>query len=191
MPDKEGDVVRVSDDRLAEISKKAERQQSSDATTMGRISTVWLNTADVLAMVAELTRFRSSGEYRAGVETAARICDEDAETLKADYERATKSRPASLVAIRFGARMDEARNLANSIRALAPAGGAGEVEKLVEALKFYADPEVYHGCAFMFDRPTGGFDGDFSKDHGHEHYKRAMPGKTARAALRSYKGGEK
>lgn len=52
-----------------------------------------------------------------------------------------------------------------------------------EALEFYADPEVYHGCAFMFDRPTGGFDEDFSDDHGHGGYDREMPGKRARAAL--------
>jgi hypothetical protein len=50
---------------------------------------------------------------------------------------------------------------------------------LTEALAFYADPETYHACGFMFDRPTGGFD----EDHGHEDYDRPMPGKRARQAL--------
>lgn len=57
------------------------------------------------------------------------------------------------------------------------------VEVLIEALGFYADPETYHACGFMFDRPTGGFDEDFDEDHGHEDYDRPMPGKKAREAL--------
>ena len=60
---------------------------------------------------------------------------------------------------------------------------AAEIEKLREALEMYADPAFYHGCAFMFDRPTGGFDEDFSLDHGDENYDYEKPGKLARAAL--------
>lgn len=58
-----------------------------------------------------------------------------------------------------------------------------ERELLRDAVKFYADEGVYHGCSFSFDRPTGGFDDDFSLDAGSE-YDRPMPGKRAREALR-------
>jgi hypothetical protein len=51
------------------------------------------------------------------------------------------------------------------------------------ALEFYADPETYHAIAYAFDRPCGAFTEDFSEDHGNPFYDRAMPGKTARAAL--------
>lgn len=54
---------------------------------------------------------------------------------------------------------------------------------LIDALAFYADPETYHACSFLFDRPTGGFDEDFDEDHGHPDYGRPMPGKRARTAL--------
>lgn len=54
---------------------------------------------------------------------------------------------------------------------------------LREALEFYADPEVYHGVAFMFDPPGGGWKEDFSEDHGNSFYERPMPGMRARAAL--------
>lgn len=57
------------------------------------------------------------------------------------------------------------------------------IEDLEKALDFYADPETYHGCSFMFDRPTGGFDEDFSNNHGHEDYDRPMPGQKARDVL--------
>ena len=59
----------------------------------------------------------------------------------------------------------------------------GEVGRLEEALEFYADPETYHGCSFLFDRPTGGFDEDLSEDHGNWKYEYAKPGKLARATL--------
>jgi hypothetical protein len=58
-----------------------------------------------------------------------------------------------------------------------------ENERLREALEFYADPETYHAIAFLEERPCGNFMDDFSEDHGHEDYDRAMPGKLARAAL--------
>jgi hypothetical protein len=58
-----------------------------------------------------------------------------------------------------------------------------------EALAFYADPETYHACSFLFDRPTGGFDEDFDEDHGHEDYDRPMPGKRARACIASLREG--
>jgi hypothetical protein len=62
-----------------------------------------------------------------------------------------------------------------------------ERDRLKEALEFYANPDTYFGCGFLFDRPTGGFDSDF--DEGHEDYDRPMPGKAARAALRGETGG--
>ena len=34
-----------------------------------------------------------------------------------------------------------------------------------------------------FDPPGGGFDDDFSEDHGDNFYDRPMPGRTAREAL--------
>ena len=55
--------------------------------------------------------------------------------------------------------------------------------RLADALEFYANPETYHACAFLFDPPTGGFDKDF--DDGHNGYDRPMPGKAAREALAS------
>lgn len=55
------------------------------------------------------------------------------------------------------------------------------IAALVEALRFYANPETYHAVSFLFDPPTGGFDADF--DGGHDDYNRPMPGKRARAAL--------
>ena len=58
-----------------------------------------------------------------------------------------------------------------------------QISALVEALHFYADPETYHACSFMFDRPTGGFDEDFSIDHGCADYDREMPGQLARNTL--------
>ena len=53
------------------------------------------------------------------------------------------------------------------------------IDALVE-LSLYANPSFYHACCFFFERPTGGFDEDFSFD---EDYGRDMPGKTAREAL--------
>lgn len=58
-----------------------------------------------------------------------------------------------------------------------------QVRELREALTFYADPGTYHAIGFFFDPPCGAFDDDFSEDHGDSFYKRAMPGKRARAAL--------
>lgn len=72
----------------------------------------------------------------------------------------------------------ECRGAAAALRAL-----LSEREGLRGALEFYANPETYHACGFLFDPPTGGFDEDFEVDHGHEDYPRAMPGKTARQTL--------
>lgn len=54
---------------------------------------------------------------------------------------------------------------------------------LIEALKFYADPETYHAIFIVPDNPAGAFAEDFSADHGDAFYDRPMPGATARAAL--------
>lgn len=56
-------------------------------------------------------------------------------------------------------------------------------DKLVAALKFYADPDSYFAIAFFPDRPCGDFMLDFSDDHGFNEYDRLMPGKLARATL--------
>jgi len=53
----------------------------------------------------------------------------------------------------------------------------------LDVLDFYADPETYHGVAFYFDAPCGGFDTDFDEEHGHPDYDRLMPGKRARKVL--------
>ena len=62
-----------------------------------------------------------------------------------------------------------------------------ELEAALEALRrswdvidTYGQPGFYHGCAFLFDRPTGGFDEDvsFSEEYGDQR-----PGKIAREWL--------
>ena len=70
---------------------------------------------------------------------------------------------------------------------LAVADLNAEVERLTEALYFYADPDTYFAIAFWFDPPCGDFQDDFSEDHGNSFYNRAMPGKLARAVLRGEK----
>lgn len=65
-------------------------------------------------------------------------------------------------------------------------GRADEQEKIAvlrEALEFYADPGTYHALMIWADPPCGEFIEDYSEDHGDPFYERAMPGKTARAAL--------
>ncbi len=56
-----------------------------------------------------------------------------------------------------------------------------ENERLRKAVEFYADPGQYHAIAFVFDSPCGGFADDFTEDL---EYRRPMPGKTAREALK-------
>lgn len=58
-----------------------------------------------------------------------------------------------------------------------------EIDRLRDALEFYADPETYFAVAFRFDPPTGGFDDDFDEEHGGD-FDRPMPGKLARATLK-------
>lgn len=71
------------------------------------------------------------------------------------------------------------------------------LETLLEALDFYANPDTYWACSFIFDRPTGGFDDDFSdhKEYGDfldgntpdcYYEDRERPGMTARKALREF-----
>jgi len=79
-----------------------------------------------------------------------------------------------------GCNITKAIELISSVRK----ADRNKIGTLEETLVFYADPETYHGCAFMFDKPTGGFDEDFSADHGHEDYDRSMPGQKARDILR-------
>ena len=57
------------------------------------------------------------------------------------------------------------------------------LKALIEALETYADEAFYHGCAFLFDRPTGGFDEDFDQSEDSE-YDYPKPGKLARETLR-------
>lgn len=61
-----------------------------------------------------------------------------------------------------------------------------ENAKLREALEYYADPETYHACMFLFDRPAGKFEEDFSSDHGNQDYDRPMPGAIARHILANH-----
>ena len=63
-----------------------------------------------------------------------------------------------------------------------------QLERMTEALTFYADPENYHAVMILGDRPCGLFAEDFSDDHGHEDYDRPMPGKRAREALAAPQG---
>jgi hypothetical protein len=49
-----------------------------------------------------------------------------------------------------------------------------------EALDFYADPDTYFACAFLFDPPCGAFHEDFSRVEGDTTDR---PGKRAREAL--------
>lgn len=67
--------------------------------------------------------------------------------------------------------------------------------QLIDALEFYANPDTYWACMFMFDSPTGGFDDDFSdfKEYGDfldgetpdcYYEDRERPGLAARKALR-------
>lgn len=58
-----------------------------------------------------------------------------------------------------------------------------KIEKLIEALEFYADPDSYFGIGMLADKPCGEFADDFSADHGFNQYDRPMPGKLARATL--------
>jgi hypothetical protein len=85
-------------------------------------------------------------------------------------------------------RLREVRMLVSQLRAAlsTPPQKEGQgvtLSECLDALWFYGNPETYHACVFYFDPPTGGFDGDFDKEHGHPHYDRSMPGKLARAIL--------
>ena len=59
-----------------------------------------------------------------------------------------------------------------------------KIEKLADALWFYADPDTYFAIGFFSDKPCGEFIDDFSDDHGFNQYDRAMPGKLARQVLK-------
>ena len=61
-----------------------------------------------------------------------------------------------------------------------PVKAADRIEELEKVLSLYADPGFYHGCGFHFDRPTGGFDEDFSDNDLYDYPK---PGKLARSIL--------
>jgi hypothetical protein len=60
-----------------------------------------------------------------------------------------------------------------------------EIERLREALEFYADPETYFAIACIGDPPCGDFIRDFSDDHGHPQLDGMRYGKRARAALKA------
>lgn len=51
----------------------------------------------------------------------------------------------------------------------------------IEALQLYGDPSFYHGCLFIFSRPTGGFDEDLEEVL---EYGRPMPGFHARETMK-------
>ena len=56
-----------------------------------------------------------------------------------------------------------------------------KIERLSDALAFYADPDTYFAIMFVPDSPCGGFIEDFSYD---EQYDRNMPGEFARKVLK-------
>lgn len=56
-----------------------------------------------------------------------------------------------------------------------------KIEKLADALLFYADADSYFAMSIFTDRPCGGFADDISEV---EDYGREMPGKLARETLR-------
>ena len=58
-----------------------------------------------------------------------------------------------------------------------------KIQKLKDALYFYADPDSYYGIGFMSDPPCGEFMDDFCGKHGMNQYDRPMPGKLARKTL--------
>jgi hypothetical protein len=58
-----------------------------------------------------------------------------------------------------------------------------KIQKLKDALHFYADPDSYFAIGFLADRPCGGFMDDFCDKHGIGQYDRPMPGKLARKTL--------
>ena len=68
-----------------------------------------------------------------------------------------------------------------------------EIEKLKEALAFYADPETYFAIAIIPDPPCGEFMDDFDDEYESEAYpppyNRPLPGKRARAVLREIING--
>ena len=79
---------------------------------------------------------------------------------------------------------EQNKPLPDALKAMAKAArGSASREALLDAVRFYADPESYHAIMILPDRPAGAFADDFSDDHGHEFYDREMPGKKAREVL--------
>jgi hypothetical protein len=65
-----------------------------------------------------------------------------------------------------------------------PPGRVDDIlQKAINALEFYANPDTYFAIAFIADQPAGEFVDDFSNDHGCDQYERPMPGKMARYAI--------
>ncbi len=64
------------------------------------------------------------------------------------------------------------------------------IERLREALEFYADPDTYFAWAFMGDPPCGDFGKDFSDAVDSSGLEKCKPGKRARAVLRPWEGSE-
>ena len=60
------------------------------------------------------------------------------------------------------------------------------LEQYGDTIAFYAEPEIYHGVAFISDPPAGEFAEDFGAptEHGHPLYPRPMPGLRARQTLK-------
>jgi len=61
-----------------------------------------------------------------------------------------------------------------------------QIDKLIKALEFYADPDTYFAIGFRSDPPCGDFMGDFSRV-GEGVWATYKPGKLARAALKAVK----
>lgn len=63
-----------------------------------------------------------------------------------------------------------------------------ERQKLVEALLFYADPDIYIGIGFKANSPCGEFIYDFDTEHSLGKSIGRLPGKTARKAIKESLG---
>ena len=134
------------------------------------------DTPDIEALVAELRALSRTHPVgcRDDIEVRS-VCAEAADALERQQARIVLLEERNDQHNRTGARMARDNMALEAV-----------VEAVAVALQFYADPETYHACLFMFDPPTGGFDGDFDEAHGGE-YDRPMPGKLARETLAALK----
>ena len=155
-----------------------------DGSNVGPVPILLDNNGDPVEiedLTAELDRLRGENE-RLQILNQQIIGQRD-ECLRRTCRRPRSERDEYHAMVkRFGVKLEEASK--------AKADAERERDRAREALGFYADPTVYHGCAFLFDRPNGGFDSDFEEVSECYGYDRPMPGKRARAALADEEEGK-